>query len=81
MTGLIAGLLSGRRPVRLPAVDGAQGQGWSVRAPSGRVRQGLVVQFSVLICLMIVGATIWRQTAFALTSLLRLNEDQIVYFG
>ncbi len=29
---------------------------------------------------MIIGATVWRQTAFALANMLRLNEDQIVYF-
>ena len=80
-TGLIAGLypaavLSGFRPSIALKGKGAQA------GASGRVRQGLVVaQFAVLICLTIVGATIWRQTSFALTNMLRLNEDQIVYFG
>ncbi len=81
VTGLVAGLypaivLSGFRPST--ALKGNSGQSGG----SGRVRQGLVVaQFAVLICLMIVGSTIWRQTSFALTNMLRLNVDQIVYFG
>jgi putative ABC transport system permease protein len=78
LTGLIAGVypalvLSSFAPA--PALKGARGQ----RAGSAAVRQGLVVvQFAVLIALIIVTATIYRQTSFALQNVLRLNEDQMV---
>jgi putative ABC transport system permease protein len=81
LTGLVAGIypalvLSGFRPATALKGKGGQGSG------AGRVRQGLVVaQFAILTCLIIVGATIWRQAAFALDSMMRFNEDQIVYFG
>jgi putative ABC transport system permease protein len=76
-TGLIAGVypalvLSNFAPAS--ALRGGGGQ----RAGSAAVRQGLVVvQFAVLISLIIVTGTIYRQTAFALQNGLRLNEDQI----
>jgi putative ABC transport system permease protein len=81
LTGLAAGIypalvLSSFRPAT--ALKGKSGRGSS----SARVRQGLVVaQFAILTCLIIVGATIWRQTSFILDNMLRLNEDQIIYFG
>jgi putative ABC transport system permease protein len=81
LTGLASGIypalvLSSFRPATALKGKGGQGPG------SAGVRQGLVVvQFAILTCLMIVGATIWRQTTFALDSMMRLNEDQIVYFG
>ena len=79
LTGVIAGLypalvLSGFRPAW--ALKGSGGQA----AGSAGVRQGLVViQFAILTGLIIVAATIWRQTSFALDNLLRLNEDQVLY--
>jgi putative ABC transport system permease protein len=78
LTGVLAGLypaavLSSFAPA--PALKGSAGQ----RAGSAAVREGLVVvQFAALIALIIVAATIYRQTSFALQNLLRLNEDQIV---
>ena len=81
VTGLAAGIypslvLSSFRPAATLKGKGGQGSG------AARVRQGLVVvQFAILTCLIIVGATIWRQTSFILDNMLRLNEDQIVYFG
>ncbi len=81
LTGLAAGIypalvLSSFRPSTALKGKGGQGSG------SARVRQGLVVaQFAILTCLIIVGATIWRQTAFALDGMMRFKEDQIVYFG
>jgi putative ABC transport system permease protein len=82
LTALIAGLypalvLSGFRPAfALRGAKGVQAGG------SGRVRQGLVVvQFAVLMCLTIVGATIWRQTSFAMDNLKRMKVDQLVYFA
>jgi len=80
LTTLIAGLypalvLSGFRPAIALKGKGGQASG------PGRVRQGLVVvQFAVLICLTIVGVTIWRQTSFTIDNLKQLNVDQIVYF-
>jgi putative ABC transport system permease protein len=81
LTGLAAGIypalvLSGFRPATTLKGKGGQGSG------STRLRQGLVVaQFAILTCLMIVGATIWRQTAFTLDTMMRFDEEQIVYFG
>jgi putative ABC transport system permease protein len=77
-TALLAGLypalvLSGFRPVQ--ALKGAAGQAGG----SAGVRQVLVVaQFAILIGLIIVTATIYRQTSFALQDALRLNADQVV---
>lgn len=79
LTGVIAGLypavvLSSFAPA--PALKGSRAQ----RAGSAAVRQGLVVvQFAILTGLIIVTATIYRQTSFALQNVVRLNEDQIVY--
>ena len=81
LTGLVAGaypamVLSGFRPAW--ALKGGSGQA----AGSARVRQGLVViQFAILTGLIIVAATIWRQTSFALDNVLRLNEDQVLYIA
>ena len=78
LTGLIAGLypavvLSGFLPAS--ALKGGVGQS----AGSARVRQALVVvQFAILIGLMVMTATIYRQTSFALADALRLNADQVL---
>lgn len=79
LTGLIAGLypavvLSSIGPV--PALKGGSAR------PIGaaQVRQALVVvQFAILTGLIIVAATIWRQTAFLLDNVQRLNQDQVLY--
>ncbi|MEO8115243.1 MAG: FtsX-like permease family protein, partial [Phenylobacterium sp.] len=48
-------------------------------AAGGRVRQLLVtVQFAVLIGLIVVAATIYRQTTFALNEGMRLDKTQVV---
>jgi putative ABC transport system permease protein len=79
LTGLIAGVypavvLSSFAPVTALKGSGRQ------RAGSAAVSHGLVVvQFAVLITLIIVSATIYRQSSFALQNLLQLNQDQIVY--
>jgi putative ABC transport system permease protein len=77
-TALVAGLypslvLSGFRPVQ--ALKGGVGQSGG----SAGVRQVLVVlQFAILISLIVMTATIYRQTSFALQDALRLNADQVV---
>ena len=49
---------------------------------SGAARQMLVtVQFAIVIGLMLVTATIYRQTQFALNDALRLNTDEVVSIG
>jgi putative ABC transport system permease protein len=81
-TALLTSLLAGAYPALVlssfapaPALKGARGQ----RTGSATVRQGLVVaQFAVLIALIIGTATIYRQTAFGLENVLRLNQDEIV---
>jgi putative ABC transport system permease protein len=81
-TALLTGLIAGAYPALVlssfapaPALKGARGQ----RAGSAAVRQGLVMaQFAVLIALIIVTATIYRQASVALENVLRLNQDQIV---
>jgi putative ABC transport system permease protein len=81
LTGLISGLypaavLSGVRPA--PALKGGGGR----LMGSAQVRQALVVvQFAILTGLIIVAATIWRQTAFILNNIYRLNQDQVLYIG
>jgi putative ABC transport system permease protein len=78
LTGLISGLypaavLSGVRPASAL-------KGGSVRLMgSTQVRQTLVIaQFAILTGLIIVAATIWRQTAFALDNFDQLNENQVI---
>ncbi|HEX4096704.1 MAG TPA: FtsX-like permease family protein, partial [Caulobacteraceae bacterium] len=78
VTAVIAGLypalvLSAFRPVQ--ALKGGVGQAGGDAA----VRQVLVVaQFAILIGLIIVTATVYRQTSFALQDALRLKADQVV---
>jgi putative ABC transport system permease protein len=77
-TALLAGaypavVLSGFRPAL--ALKGEAGQGGG----SASVRQALVVtQFAILIGLIVISATIYRQTSFAIDSALRLNADQVL---
>jgi putative ABC transport system permease protein len=79
LTGLLSGLypamvLSGVRPAA--ALKGGSGR----LMGSAQVRQVLVVvQFAILTGLIIVAATIWRQTAFLLEDVDRLNLDQVTY--
>jgi putative ABC transport system permease protein len=81
LTTLLAGAypamaLSSFRPAL--ALKGAAG----ARAGSQTVRQALVVvQFAVLIGLVVMTATIWRQTDFALNQALRLDTDQVLRIG
>ena len=77
-TALLAGaypalVISGFRPAS--ALKGGVGQ----RAGSAAVRQVLVVvQFAILIGLIVMTATVYRQTSFALTDAVRLDTDQIL---
>ena len=81
LTALLAGLypslvLSGFRPVS--ALKGGATQ------PSGSasVRNVLVVgQFAILIGLIVMTGTIWRQTNFALHDALRLDTSQVLQMG
>ena len=78
LTALLAGfypalVLSSFRAAQ--ALKGGVGQ---ARGAAG-VRQVLVVaQFAILIGLIIVTVTLYRQTSFALQDALRLNADQVV---
>lgn len=78
LTGLMSGLypalvLSGVRPASALKGGGKQLMG------SAQVRQTLVtVQFGILMALIIVAATIWRQTAFLLDNVKRRNLDQVI---
>ena len=65
-------VLSGFRPVA--ALKGGAGQSTG----SGALRQGLVIaQFAILIGLIVMTGTIYRQTQFVLNDALRLNTDQV----
>ena len=76
-TALLAGaypalVISGFRPAL--ALKGGVGQ----RAGSVAVRQMLViVQFAILIGLIVMTGTIFRQTSFALNDAMRLDTDQV----
>ena len=78
VTTLLAGfypslVMSGFRPAA--ALKGGAGQ----VSGSAVVRQGLVVlQFAILIGLIVMTATIYRQTQFALHDAMRLNVDQLL---
>ena len=78
LTGLISGLypavvLSGVRPARALKGGGGRLMG------SAQVRQALVVaQFAILTALIIVAATIWRQTALVLDNVDRRNLDRVL---
>ncbi|MGZ6013342.1 MAG: ABC transporter permease [Caulobacteraceae bacterium] len=77
LTTMLAGaypalVLSGFRPVA--ALKGGAGQSTG----SGAIRQGLVIaQFAILIGLIVMTGTIYRQTQFVLNDALRLNTDQV----
>ena len=78
VTTLLAGIypalvLSAYRPAA--ALKGGAGQSTG----SVAMRQALViVQFAILIGLVVMTATIYRQTRFVLNDALRLNTDQVV---
>ncbi|MGZ6039898.1 MAG: FtsX-like permease family protein, partial [Phenylobacterium sp.] len=78
IVGLLAGaypalVLSGFRPAAVLKGGPAQGAG------GGRVRQVLVVvQFSVLIALILMAGTVYRQTMFALHDSTHLDKAQTV---
>ena len=78
LTTLLAGaypamVISGFRPAL--ALKGGVGQSTG----SAGVRQTLVVvQFAILIGLIVMTATIYRQTTFALNQALRLDTDEVV---
>ena len=78
IAALLAGLypalvLSAFRPAS--ALKGGPGQA----SGSAAVRQGLVVvQFAILAALVVMTATIYRQTQFALHDSLRLDTDQVL---
>jgi putative ABC transport system permease protein len=75
---LLAGLypalmLSSFRPAATLKGGAAQPAG------SAAVRQGLVVvQFAILVGLVVMTVTIWRQTDFALHDALRLDDSQVI---
>jgi putative ABC transport system permease protein len=77
-TAVVAGfypamVLSSFRPIQ--ALKGGAGQ----TGGSAGVRQVLVIaQFAILISLIVMTATIYRQTSFALDDALRLNADQVL---
>ena len=81
LTTLLAGaypalVISGFRPAS--ALKGGVGQG----AGAVAVRQTLVVaQFAILIGLIVVSGTIYRQTTFALNDAMRLDTDQVLRIG
>ena len=80
-TALLAGAypalaLSAFRPA--PALKGAAG------APprAGRAQQAMVVgQFAILIGLIVMTATVYRQTAFALRDSLRMDVNQVAWMA
>ena len=78
ITTLLAGgypamVISGFRPVT--ALKGGVGQ----RTGSAAVRQSLViVQFAILIGLIVMTGTVYRQTSFALNDAMRLDTDQML---
>ena len=78
LTTALAGIypalvLSAFRPVA--ALKGGAGQSTG----SVAMRQGLVIaQFAILIGLIVMTATIYRQTQFVLNDALRVNTDQVV---
>ncbi|HEX4096705.1 MAG TPA: ABC transporter permease, partial [Caulobacteraceae bacterium] len=77
LTAVVAGaypalIMSGFRPAQ--ALKGGAGRSGG----SASVRQVLVVvQFAILIGLIVMTATIYRQTSFALDQALRLGADQV----
>jgi putative ABC transport system permease protein len=78
VTALLAGgypalVISGFRPAT--ALRGGVGQ----KAGSAAVRQTLVIlQFAILIGLIVMTGTVYRQTSFALNDAIRLDTDQVL---
>ena len=81
---MVTALLAGLYPALVqsafrPATALKGGAGLASGSGSTVVRQGLVgVQFAILIGLIVMTATIYRQTQFALHEALRLDTDQVV---
>ena len=81
LTAVLAGaypalVISAFRPAA--ALKGGVGQ----KAGSVAVRQTLVVvQFAILIGLVVMSGTIYRQTSFALNDAMRLDTDQVLRIG
>jgi putative ABC transport system permease protein len=83
--GLATALLAGIYPaVTLSAFRPATALKGGVGAPAGagRAQQVMVVgQFAILIGLIVMTATVYRQTAFALRDSLRMDVNQVIWMS
>ena len=78
LTAVIAGLYPAVVLANFRAAHALKGGVGQAGGAAG-VRQVLVVaQFAILISLIVITGTIYRQTSFALQDVLRLNADQVV---